>query len=283
MPTPDGDESYGLTDPRRRWNRPGQTPRREESLGGRACKERNNQRRTTTPRRAAGVRVNVQVPTKSPTSADLLTKYAESRASRCDRAGPVFAHQIRLLVNPVLRGSAAHVFVESLATPELGADDEHHLRRVLRIRDSDVVTVSNGVGTWVTARLTAGGLVVDSEPTDVARPRPSVVISAIPKGDRPEWMVQKLTEMGATAIGFMDCARSVVRWDPARANRQLDRLRRIAREAAMQSRRIWLPELLDVGPFDEVIKSISCAIADPEGTSMPPDIDAILVGPEVDH
>ena len=183
-------------------------------------------------------------------------------------------------MNPVLRGSAAHVFVESLTSPELSADDEHHLRRVLRIRVSDVVTVSNGTGMWVTARLTAGGLVVDSEPTAVAAPRPSIVISAIPKGDRPEWIVQKLTEIGATGIGFMECARSVVRWDPARADRQRERLSRIAREAAMQSRRVWLPELLDVGPFDEVIKSISCAIADPEGASIPADIDAILVGPE---
>ncbi len=183
-------------------------------------------------------------------------------------------------MNPVLRGSAAHVFVESLASPELGADDEHHLRRVLRIRETDVVTVSDGIGSWVTARLTAGGLVVDTAPTEVARPRPSVVISAIPKGDRPEWIVQKLTEVGATAIGFMDCARSVVRWDPARADRQRERLRRIAREAAMQSRRVWLPELFDVARFDEVIKSIRCAIADPEGTSIPADIDAILIGPE---
>ena len=183
-------------------------------------------------------------------------------------------------MNPVLRGSAAHVFVESLAAPELTDDDDHHLRRVLRIRDSDVVTVSNGLGRWVTARLTADGLEVDSEPTDVARPHPAVVVSAIPKGDRPEWIVQKLTEVGATAIGFMDCARSVVRWDAARAARQRERLRKVAREAAMQSRRVWIPNLFDVVPFDEVIKAIGCAIADPDGDPLPPDIDTVLVGPE---
>ncbi len=109
-------------------------------------------------------------------------------------------------MNPVLRGSAAHVFVESLAAPELSDDDEHHLRRVLRIRDSDVLTVSDGAGRWATARLTAGGLIVDSAITDEVPRPPAVVISAIPKGDRPEWIVQKLTEVGATAIGFMDCA-----------------------------------------------------------------------------
>ena len=65
----------------------------------------------------------------------------------------------------------------------------------------------------------------------------------------PEWIVQKLTEIGATSIGFIECDRSVVHWDDDRARRQGERLRRVAREAAMQSRRVWLPEVLDVVPF----------------------------------
>ena len=183
-------------------------------------------------------------------------------------------------MNPVLRGSAAHVFVDSLAAPVLSEEDEHHLRRVLRIRDSDLITVSDGAGQWVTARLTVDGVTVDSEPTTVDAPHPATIVSAIPKGDRPEWIVQKLTEVGATSIGFMDCARSVVRWDAARAARQRERLRRVAREAAMQSRRVWLPQLVDVVSFDEVIKTISCAIADPDGDDLSADVDTILVGPE---
>ena len=183
-------------------------------------------------------------------------------------------------MNPVLRGSAAHVFVSSVATPELTDQDDHHLRRVLRIRDTDVVTASDGAGSWVAARLTAGGLSVESAPTLEAEPRSATVISAIPKGDRPELIVQKLTEIGATAIGFMDCARSVVRWDASRSTKQMERLRRIAREAAMQSRRVWLPHVLDVVSFDEAIMSINCAIADPDGGRLDADTDALLVGPE---
>jgi 16S rRNA (uracil1498-N3)-methyltransferase len=183
-------------------------------------------------------------------------------------------------VNPVLRGSAAHVFVSSLDNPELTDEDDHHLRRVLRIRDADVVTLCDGAGKWVAARLTASGLVVDSEPTKEVALRSATVISAIPKGDRPEWIVQKLTEIGATAIGFMDCARSVVRWDAARAAKQIERLRRIAREAAMQSRRVWLPRVLDVVPFEEANVSVNCAIADPDGGELAADTDTMLVGPE---
>lgn len=183
-------------------------------------------------------------------------------------------------MNLVLRGSAAHVFVSSLATPELTDEDDHHLRRALRLRDTDVVTVCDGAGNWVAARLTASGLSVESAPSTEVAPRAATVISAIPKGDRPELVVQKLTEIGATAIGFMDCARSVVRWDDARAAKQIERLRRIAREAAMQSRRTWLPRVLDVVPFEEAIASINCAIADPDGGELSADLDTLLVGPE---
>jgi 16S rRNA (uracil1498-N3)-methyltransferase len=183
-------------------------------------------------------------------------------------------------VNPTLRGSAAHVFVESIAAPQLSDEDEHHLRRVLRIRDSDVVTLGDGAGRWVSARLTADGVTVESEPTVDVALRPVTVVSAIPKGDRPEWIVQKLTEIGATSIGFIDCARSVVRWDESRTRKQIERLRRVAREAAMQSRRLWLPEVRDVVPFQEAIKTINWAIADPDGGALGPDVDTIFVGPE---
>ena len=183
-------------------------------------------------------------------------------------------------MNPVLRRSAAHVFVDSLAAPHLSDDDDHHLRRVLRIRESDAITVGDGAGRCVEARLTAGGVTVESDPMCEPAPRPAVVISAIPKADRPEWIVQKLTEIGATSIGFMECAHSVVRWDAERARRQLERLRRVAREAAMQSRRLWLPEVLGVMPFADAATSAHCAIADPEGDALPAAVDALLVGPE---
>ena len=183
-------------------------------------------------------------------------------------------------MNPLLRGSAAHVFVESLAAPQLCDDDEHHLRRVLRIRETDSITVGDGAGGWLVANLLADGLSAASSAMFQAAPPTTSVFSAIPKGDRPEWIVQKLTEVGVTSIGFIHCARSVVQWDESRRPRQMERLRRVAREAAMQSRRLWLPEVGDVLPFDEAIKSITCAIADPDGEELTADIDTVLVGPE---
>ena len=57
--------------------------------------------------------------------------------------------------------------------------------------------------------------------------------------------MQKLTELGVDRIVPFVAERSVVRWDADKADRNVERLRRVAREAAMQSRRTWLPEVAD--------------------------------------
>ena len=66
---------------------------------------------------------------------------------------------------------------------------------------------------------------------------------ALVKGDRPELVVQKLTELGVDRIIPFRAARSVVRWDDARAAKAVERLRAVARAAAQQCHRPWLPEV----------------------------------------
>ena len=143
---------------------------------------------------------------------------------------------------------AAHAFVNNVAAPQLDEADAHHLLRVLRLRPGERVTVSDGAGAWRSCRLGAGGVLEpDGDTVQDPRPIPLITIGfSLVKGDRPEWIVQKLTEVGVDRIVPLLSARSVVRWDAERRPRHLDRLRRVAREAAMQSRRTWLPEVTDV-------------------------------------
>ena len=73
-------------------------------------------------------------------------------------------------------------------------------------------------------------------------PRPKLTIGfALIKGGRPELVVQKLTELGVDAIVPFTAEHSVARWDANRATRHIERLRRVAREAAMQSRQVRIP------------------------------------------
>jgi 16S rRNA (uracil1498-N3)-methyltransferase len=187
-------------------------------------------------------------------------------------------------VNRALRHSAAHVFVESLASPALDPEDDHHLRRVLRLRSTDTITVSDGVGGWATGRLGDHGRVeLLGEQICEPAPRAVMIATAIPKGDRPEWIVQKLTELGISTIQFVHCARGVVTWDGARAERQLERLRRVARGAAMQSRRVWLPHVAPVARFADLVGGRihpGMVLADPEGPPLDRAADAVVIGPE---
>ncbi len=72
--------------------------------------------------------------------------------------------------------------------------------------------------------------------------------------------------------------RSVVRWSGERADRHLERLRRIAREAALQSRRVRLPEM--VGPWPAADVLADAAVAEPGGRPVAAADSSIAIGPE---
>ena len=174
----------------------------------------------------------------------------------------------------------AHAFVTDLDAPELDAADRHHLERVLRLRPGDEITVSDGRGGWRVCRL---GPTLEPLGTVVRDPRPSpeLVLAFAPvKGERPEWAVQKLTELGVDRIVPFSAARSVVRWDGERAPRQAERLRRVAREAAVQCRRTWLPEVEEMSTFEDVAARPGAVLADREGTRPALPEGPVLVGPE---
>ena len=169
-----------------------------------------------------------------------------------------------------------------MATPALGDDDRHHLERVLRLRPGEVVTVSDGHGGWRSCTfVTGGGLVPVGDVEVRPRPVPPVTVAfALTKSEKPELTVQKLTELGVDRIVPFVAGRSVARWEGDRAERHLSRLRRVAREAAMQSRRAHLPEVSDLAGFADLAGLAGACRADVGGG--PPTLDrpVILVGPE---
>ncbi len=175
-----------------------------------------------------------------------------------------------------------HVFVADLSIPALGDDDRHHLGRVLRLRDGDDLTLGDGAGSWCRAVYRVGG---DPEPVGevatVSLPDPAVAVGfALIKGGRPEMVVQKLAELGVDRIIPLSAARSVVRWDEMKASTQVERFRRVAREAAMQSRRAWLPTVEEMAPAIDVQPEAGLALAEPGGDPIDSSVRVLLVGPE---
>lgn len=179
-----------------------------------------------------------------------------------------------------LRHSAAHVFVDQLDSPTLGDDDQHHLGRVLRLRDGESVTASDGRGQWCACVWRDGALEVAGEVVASAPPSVRCAVAFTPvKGDRNEWAVQKLTEIGIDEVIILaPTQHSVVRWSDA--DKQLRKLRVVAREAAMQSRRVWLPNIVGLAALHEVCAADGAAVADPNGVALHAGVSLVVVGPE---
>jgi 16S rRNA (uracil1498-N3)-methyltransferase len=172
-------------------------------------------------------------------------------------------------------------FVADLDAPLLDDVDHHHLARARRLRDGDPLVLGDGAGSWRAARFAGRAPEPVGEVRSVPAAAPAVAVAfALVKGARPELAVQKLTELGVDRIRPFVAARSVVRWDAARSAAAHDRLVRVAREAAMQSRRPWLPRVDPVATFAEVAADPSACLADRGGG--PPSLDRplVLTGPE---
>ena len=171
----------------------------------------------------------------------------------------------------------------------LAGPEAHHLTRVRRLGVGAMVEVFDGQGGLASGRIAEIGrdrVAIAVEVRGVA-PRPSTpevtLATAIPKGERVEWLVEKATELGVARLIPLRTAYSVV--DP-RASK-LDRLRRRVIEACKQSGRNHLMDLGDPVSWDELIRSVDDPIrlvADPEGGALGPITPSnrltIAIGPE---
>lgn len=183
------------------------------------------------------------------------------------------------------RSASAQVFVEDLGRVAVSSADAHHLQRVLRLADGEPVVAANGFGGWRwCAFRRGGGLEPLGDPQFEARADPQITVAFAPvKGDRGEWVVQKLTELGVDHLVVLSTERSVVRWQGERSRRSLLRLAATARQAAGQSRRVWLPTISGIQTLPQLAGELdagSLGMAEPEGG--PPSLahPAVAIGPE---
>lgn len=136
---------------------------------------------------------------------------------------------------------------EAGAEVELSAEEAHHVGRVLRLGPGESVSLFDGAGREWEARI-------------LAAPRPRIVVrlerecvepveapldlhlyQGLCRSERMDWLVQKATEIGVSAIHPVPTARS----EPARKpGKRLERWRRIAVVAAKQCGRRTLPEIV---------------------------------------
>ena len=180
-----------------------------------------------------------------------------------------------------LRGSAAHVFVPDLHAPELADDDHRHLAKVLRLRDGEPVSCSDGAGSWRMCTWNNGALRPATDVTVESAPAPVLTVAVSPvKGDRTDLVIEKLVEIGVDSVVLLSpVERSVVRWASNKVDHVLSRYQRIARSAAMQSRRVYLPVVSGPVPLENVLSG-GAAVAEPGGDAGWDSVTTVVIGPE---
>ena len=157
----------------------------------------------------------------------------------------------------------------------LAAEEATHLARVSRLGVGAVVEVFDGKGLARHAAVIeiARDRVV-LQPEGPALPGRAAALeltlaTAVPKGERFDWLVEKATELGVVRLVPLLCERSVV--DPR--GTKLERMRRLVVEASKQCRRDRLMELeaplrwADWLVSPHVLSADVKLAADPEGAT----------------
>ena len=142
-------------------------------------------------------------------------------------------------------------------TAVITGEEAQHISRVLRMKKGDRVTLCDGEGFFYEAVLTDfadKSVTAEILSKREAETEPQVkvtVFQGIPKNPKLETIVQKLTEIGAVRLVPMDTKRAVAKLDK---ENKVERLRKIAREAAKQSKRGIVPDVLSPMSFKDAVK-----------------------------
>lgn len=176
---------------------------------------------------------------------------------------------------------------------QITGQDAHHLTRVLRVEPGQKFELSDNLQVYLAEVETARKDLVRFrilEKIDAAAPViHTALFASLIKFERFEWLIEKATELGASAITPVRAERSEKGLEAA-ALKRLARWKRIAREASEQSRRARLPEIEEPLDLADALQSgkgyaLDEAEAQPiiwefPQTRQPDDRVALLVGPE---
>lgn len=149
--------------------------------------------------------------------------------------------------------------------------DARHISRVLRLAPGNVIEAVDGAGRELRIMLDSvgdscvAGAVVSESVRSLALPGVEfVLMQALPKGDKMDFIVQKATELGVARFVPVLTERCVARPEPDAALRRVERWSRIAAEAAKQCGMGRAPE---VGGILSLGDALSAFMAGGAGSS----------------
>jgi 16S rRNA (uracil1498-N3)-methyltransferase len=141
-----------------------------------------------------------------------------------------------------------HVRQLHIGNVRLPEAEAHHARDVLRMEEMSAVELFDDAGQTARGRLNfegSRGAFVSVEALEAAETQSFqlTIASAVPKGERADWMIEKLSELGVSRFIPLATERSVVH--PGGKNKK-ERWERLAVESAKQSRRAGMMRIDDL-------------------------------------
>ena len=157
----------------------------------------------------------------------------------------------------------------------------HQVTRVLRLQPGDRLVLLDGAGVAATCRLEGDACVVESRGPAGGEPSHRLTVwQALLRGDHLEPVIRHGTELGIARFGLFVSDRCVAR---ELSPRRLERLQSIAREAAEQSERGIIPEVMAPVRYAEALQASSVLLyARADGPRLS-EIEAppsVVIGPE---
>lgn len=128
-------------------------------------------------------------------------------------------------------------------------DDVHHIKTVMRFRPGTTIMIADGTGVEYIAEIIEYDVdrvfcrVLETrEARGESRTRVTIAQS-MPKGDKFEWILQKATELGAKRFLPFSSERTVVKLEPKKVDKKVERWQKITKEAAEQAHRGYVPNV----------------------------------------
>ncbi|NOX54745.1 MAG: 16S rRNA (uracil(1498)-N(3))-methyltransferase [Planctomycetes bacterium] len=157
------------------------------------------------------------------------------------------------------------------ATISVAGPEAHHMAHVLRCRVGDQVELFDGRGTVALAEIETVGRhavtlrLLHRHRFEQDETSSVILATAVPKGDRFRWLVEKATELGVRRLVPLRTQRSVV----VPSAGKLQKMSQTVIEACKQSGRNWLMEITPLVSWDTVVAEATAAgrliVAHPDG------------------
>lgn len=140
-------------------------------------------------------------------------------------------------------------------------EDYNHIKKVLRLKCGEIITLSDGEGLEYVAEIVEFGdgfvhtKVIESFKNTTEPPVKVTLYQGLPKSDKMDFIIQKSVELGISKIVPVLTERTVVRLDSEKdALKKCERWNRISLEAAKQCNRGIIPKIEIPISFKEAIK-----------------------------